>query len=82
MPGDDGLVNTSQYDSQLFPGDKIHKWGQNIGPDDTYGLNKTLHPTVELDVKHPLTPARRSPQSVGSFPDGQMKVCCWCEDQQ
>lgn len=36
MPGDVGLVNTSQYDSQLSPGDKIHKWGQNIWSDDTY----------------------------------------------
>lgn len=36
MQGDDQLMNTSQFDSQLSPGHKIHKWGQNNGPDDTH----------------------------------------------
>lgn len=50
MPGDDGLVTTSQYDSQLSPGFKIHKWGQNIGPDDTYTAATALikHCTQQL----------------------------------
>lgn len=57
MPGDVGLVNTSQYDSQLSPGDKIHKWGPNIGSDDTYTAAMTLvkHCTQQLSYMSSIT---------------------------